>query len=274
MPQDELLIRRSNGDLLAWNVSLGSTGFQYLLNMNGATTLLATDNFDNRAAGDEVLFEANGGGALFNPRTGTFAAVPIFAGLPSARGDFQDGPSADIAVMNDARDLVTYSYATGSFVYQFRLEPDYSVAGGADMDGDGRDEVILRRTNGAVLAYEPLTGQFIDLITLDPMGPVRTVAAANFTGSQAHDVIFYNQDTGAVTLWDVSRGADGFVPLLTLETGWMMAALDGDFDGDGYNDLVFLNSTGRTVLFGTSAGFSDITSVISGNVIVGIGDVF
>ena len=86
--------------------------------------------------------------------------------------------------------------------------------------------------------------------------------AHDFNGDTYSDAILFNSSTGAYTDWlgqangALAAGAQSFTTVTTSD--WHLAGT-GDFNGDGYGDLLWRNDSGYTTEWlGTSTGgFTD-----------------
>ena len=277
MPRDEILMWRPNGDVIAWDVALGASGFTTLINISPLTNEVYVPGNYLPAAGDELIFQTNFGGAVWNPRLGNngFLPAPDFrASQEGIPGNFTGSASTDGIFLTTARDLVVYDFTAGTFQTLFNLAPQWTLIGAADLDGNGQAEVAISSPQGDYFVFEPGTGAFRSLISLPPSTGWVAAARGNYTGSAAEDVALLNTQTGAVVLWDVTLGVNGFQPLLTLNAGWGVASnFHGDVDGDGYDDGLFFGPRGEYVMLGSSAGFIDLTNILAGNTFLGVGDV-
>ena len=159
----------------------------------------------------------------------------------------------------------------------------WRVAGIGDFDGDGRDDVLLRKTDGRWYFY-PMDGRNV------PAGRgtvrmTRTLAwqmagVGDFDGDGKDDVLLRRRDDGRWFFYPMNGRAPspgrGTVPL-TWDLAWGLAGV-GDFDADGRHDVLLRHTDGRwryypmqgrRVLDG--AGVVDLADDTS-TTIAGIGD--
>lgn len=120
----------------------------------------------------------------------------------------------------------------------------------SDFNGDRRDDVLLRRADGAMGMYlvtgtAALAVQWVDLGGSDPSWNV--AGTADFDGNGTDDVLFQRTSTGAVGYVRMSgTGFQGWVGLIDgLDASWSIGAL-ADFNGDGDDDIYWRNSSGLT----------------------------
>src|SRR5438132_2834769 len=127
-------------------------------------------------------------------------------------------------------------------------DPNWTVAGIGDFDGDGRADILWRNTS---------TGQnyiyFMDGTTIKPTdGFIRTVAdqswqvagIADFDGDGKDDILWRNSATGENYIYLMNGTAiltEGYLRQVA-DLNWKIVGV-GDFDGDGKADILWRNSS-------------------------------
>ena len=138
--------------------------------------------------------------------------------------------------------------------------------GAADLDGDGREEFIVQRTDTAkVLAWGVSdAGRFESIGTIPSPPNAKLVAARDFDLNGTIDLLWYDQAARTLDLWKMAKDPTLLLPLTTLVANTLRVAsglaLDasvaaaGDFDGDRFPDVLWRYSDGRFAITYLSAG--------------------
>lgn len=158
-----------------------------------------------------------------------------------------------------------------------------TVLGAGDFDGDGDQDVLTTYTQGSkqrtVVSFLQ-DGLVVDEGTLLPVDPAARLAAiADFDGDGKADVL-WRTSTGGLDLWQredtaiaahVSRNNQG----VAMGPEWQVAGT-GDFNADGYADLVWRETTGQMVVWfmvgSVYTGEFSLGIFPASRVLAGIGD--
>jgi subtilisin family serine protease len=109
-----------------------------------------------------------------------------------------------------------------------------------DFNGDGRSDLMFRRTDGLISQYLMNGFQFLAINVLGAVGVDRTlVAVADFNGDGRADMLFRRASDGMLSLY-LLNGPQilGAQELGAIGTDWDLAGV-ADFNGDGRADMLF-----------------------------------
>ena len=161
----------------------------------------------------------------------------------------------------------------------------WAVAGIGDFNGDGRDDVLLRRSDTGRWYYYPMNGRRAMAgrggVPLASDLAWAVAGIGDFDGDGRDDVLLRRSDTGRWYYYPMNgrraMAGRGGVPLAS-DLAWAVAGV-GDFDGDGRDDVLLRRSdtgrwhyypmNGRQALAGR--GSVPLTSNLAWSV-VGVGD--
>ncbi|MFN7221689.1 MAG: FG-GAP repeat domain-containing protein, partial [Burkholderiales bacterium] len=109
-----------------------------------------------------------------------------------------------------------------------------------DIDGDGREEILARASDGSTQMGRLVNGQFQFSTTTAPSSQNRVVAIADLNNNGRSDLVFQNITQGefgeASTWLDFNQTNQRL--LRNVKRVWDVQAT-GDLDGDGFGDLVW-----------------------------------
>jgi hypothetical protein len=150
----------------------------------------------------------------------------------------------------------------------------WQVAGTGDFNGDGRDDILWRNTDGQLSDWlGTASGGFIDngavfhaIVSAD----WRITSTGDFNGDGRSDIFWHNDD-GRVTDW-LGTASGGFtdntvIAQTSVSTDWHVSGTGNiiahrpgnDFNGDGRSDILWRNTDGQlSNWLGTAnGGFTD-----------------
>lgn len=187
--------------------------------------------------------------------------------LQSIHNDFNGDGRSDILWANDngaVFDLL--GTANGGFTNNgdyssLNLGTGWHVAGTADLNGDGKADMLLRNDNGAIFdLLGTANGGFTnngDASFVSVATSWHVAGTGDFNGDGRDDILWRN-DNG--TIYDMLGTANGGVTnngdqsSITVGTAWHVAGI-GDFNNDGRDDILWRNDNGAIFdMLGTSTG--------------------
>ncbi|MFZ5595472.1 MAG: LysM peptidoglycan-binding domain-containing protein [Bacillota bacterium] len=231
---------------LIWREELGS---RRVLTTTG--TYAATEGDIAAASGSSVfLFVPSGGGYR---RYAVYDAKEDIAGIATFRPGFlPDG----IAVITAGR-LIVLGNRKGALIPIWQAGPeegaDFSDVAAGDLNGDGRDEIVITAPGTGSIYVYGLTGEEPARLLLELIG-IRTVSGTPhfvrvFKGSTGNSYIAaVYEENGKFGLTTYSLSPEGFVPgpVLELQPLYVTAMTSGDF-GPGPGQELALGGTGGMV---------------------------
>ena len=222
----DILWQNDNGSLALWQMNGTTVSAIHALPDPGPTWHVVADDDFNGDTGDDVLFQNdNGALAMWTGISAATGAVAGFGGVPG---------------------MLPALHSPG---------PTWHVVGTGDINGDQRAAILWQNNNGALALWEnsEFAPVFFDfsakfaLPTVDPSWHVKGMADLNHDNRA--DIVFQN-DSGAVAVWDLPAGSTPAVDLVNINPGpaWHIAGLR-DIDGDGRADILFQNDNGAAAVW-------------------------
>ena len=266
--RSDLIWRHDNGAFTNWlgqtNGGFVSNDLNALRNLPTSWQVAGTGDF-NGDGRDDVLWR-NDNGALTNwlgQANGGFVSNDLnaLANLPTSwqvagTGDFNgDGRDDIIWRRMDGAFTEWLGQANGGFVSNDAnawtvLPTSWRVDGTGDFNGDGNDDILWRRSDGAFTEWLGQdNGGFIsnDANAFRNLPSSWQVAGTGDFNGDNRDDIAWRRDDGAFTVW-LGQANGGFVTndanaWAAVPTSWQVAAT-GDYNGDGRDDIAWRNSNG------------------------------
>jgi hypothetical protein len=266
----ELFLRQPTGGLVAWDSTRGSGGFRFLISVDPATTVAATADFTGDGLADIVFKQSNGGFIGWNIAqggSGFFTLPSLGAFQPIFNGNLRGGLGQDLLLAAPDGQLKILEVETGAITDLLTLSPGFSVVGVANINGQGRDDIVFQNNDTRAIFALTDTG-FVDLLTL--ASGWTTVGLGNVTGDAAEDFVFRNTNTGVTIFWDVGQGGAGFRDFATIGNEWTFGAF-ADLNGDNRDDVLLQNTNGNAIYW-SGSGFVDLGTVLSQVQLVGVSE--
>ncbi|WP_299538890.1 VCBS repeat-containing protein [uncultured Streptomyces sp.] len=198
---------------------------------------------------DRKVFESQ------NPGGGRFAANTVFsgkgtvvwqnkglAGAPMYQDLYSDAAGTHLRVVDQSQNVRTFKLANGKQEGVTPLQGDISYARAADVDKDGRSDVVMAGSSNGVWAYSGPS-----LVSGKPQKLWRATVTGAVHDMQKGDVDGDGKD-------EIVVAADSAVVVLNARNGKTLATIDGggqfvhsvklaDLDGDGAQDIVVPTGT-------------------------------
>ncbi|MBN1916661.1 MAG: FG-GAP repeat protein [Verrucomicrobia bacterium] len=138
----------------------------------------------------------------------------------------------------------------------------YEIQHVADYDGDGRADILWRKTDTGAVAVWIMNGT--SLVrggtpgTVDPASAWTLKGTGDFDGDAKADLVWYEATTGYVGIWllnGTSLRRGGVPAAVNPADGWEIKGV-GDFNGDGKADLVWRSDISGSVAVWLMNGLS------------------
>ncbi len=228
--------------------------YNYQRNSGTSATLTLTQagtfqlTFDTLTTGSYVYVSTNS-----NVGTGTFT-------VSETRPDYNNDGSPDLLWESTFDGSLRVSYMRGTNYLQSRflqkiLDNKTAVVGQADLNGDGTFDLLTQDSSGFVKAYYMVGTNFVGNNLLNFGNAVdtawRIVALRDMNNDGKADILWQHSG-GALWLWtmDGINQTGSFVIRNGVSPGasWKVVAV-ADFNGDGQNDIFFLNDAGHMAIW-------------------------
>ncbi len=258
----EVVVRHENGTWRAYAGRQLDVPVRLAMPSKSEWHWAAGGDFDGNGVDDVLLRRTDGawayypfdGGAVINAGRGWANTTRNPDWRPVGVGDFNDDGREDLLLrrldgawlyyaMNGRRVL-----ADESGWANLPRSLDWRMAGVGDLDGDGRDDVLLRHVGGNWRLY-PMEGRRVVRERESDLGFAvdtawRFVSVGDFDADGRAEVLL--RHTSGRWRWQGSTG-DAVVsrhPALPRDWRWRLAGV-GDFDGDGGGDVLLRHVDGR-----------------------------
>ena len=195
-------------------------------------------------------------------------AVPVASWSVAGLGDFNGDGTPDFLWRNQNGTLVDWtmngSQITSLQTVTFGGSPatpnsSWNVAGIGDFNGDGKDDVLWRNTNGSLVDWTMNGSQVTASQQVTTGGSAATpdsswsvAGIGDFNGDGKADVLWRNTN-GSLIDWTMNGSQIASVQAVTMggsavspDSSWSVAGI-GDFNGDGKADVLWRNTNGTLI---------------------------
>ena len=183
-------------------------------------------------------------------------------------GDFNGDGKADILWRHAAGDNALWYMDNASLLDWADLGnigTDWNTVGAGDFNGDGFADILWRHADGSNALWFMSSHTMLDAASLPAVGdPTWSVGSVgDFNGDGKADILWRNPATQQNVMWTMDGGALTGTAYLPPVGGWELpgtyqppqpeplsiAAVQGDFDGDGHGDILWRHSSGQNHLW-------------------------
>ena len=270
-----------NGQIVGQYFDSSGKGHGFLYNAG----LYTTFDDPNQAAGQITPWGISNSGAITGNYVDKGGQSHGFVASRSTPHDFYNVGTAGV-LWRSGSGLATWDmsgsaiFSSGTVTYQGQTlnpDPSWSVAGIADFNADGAADVLWRQNGGGPLALWQMSGSTVNASNSVTYNGNVVAPDASWSVAGVGD---FDADSEADILWRQSCGAlatvvdgrfDGHLEqygdnngsAVAPDASWTIAGI-GDFNGDGYSDIVWRQSSGALALWdmkgSTVASSSTVTS--------------
>ena len=175
---------------------------------------------------------------------------------------YHSGSKVDLTLVNSAGQLLRYPVANGKLGTPVIIGSGFSgythVVNAGDWNGDGYQDVIVRRTKKVYLMRGTKTGQLASRVSMGFGGGIRTMTGIGDANGDGRPDLAVITEAGNLWLY-YGDGKTGRKSKTKISSGWAdhdWLRAPGDFDRDGRVDLI--TQLGDQVLLhrGTRSGFA------------------
>jgi hypothetical protein len=218
--------------------------------------------------GSMTLLGAAGAVLTASPHPeGGIQIVMTVAPVPDVANDFNGDGRSDIMFRHDNGAITNFLGTAnggilnnGDSVYTV-VDNAWAMAGTGDFNGDGKDDVLWRNSNGAIFNFLGTANGGVtnngdnSFLSLSASWTVSGIG--DFNGDGRDDILF--RDANGVIFDYLGTASGGFTAntsnLYTdIADAWHVSGV-GDFNGDGRDDILFRNDNGAITNFlGTANG--------------------
>jgi len=140
------------------------------------------------------------------------------------------------------------------------IDPDWRVDLVADLDGNGKSDLIWRhRTSGATAAWFMDGTRYVAGTGLVTDPDWRVFGKGDFDGDGRDDLVWHNATTDRTAIWLMDGVALPFREgaILQLPVGWQPTAI-GDLNADGRADLLFKDPSTGALWYSLRDGLDNV----------------
>jgi serralysin len=205
--------------------------------------------------------------ATFTSNGASVTNVPAYWSV-AGTGDFNGDGRDDILWRGAAGEVGDWlAGGNGGFAYNAAagvtaIPSSWQVEGVGDFNGDNRDDILWRNTDGTVGTWSgQANGGFVanNAAVFTVSADWQIVATGDFNGDGKDDIL-WRHSSGTIADW-LANASGGFAPnnssIVGITNDWMIVGT-GDFNGDNRDDILWRHTSG-TVANWTANGDGTFT---------------
>jgi hypothetical protein len=209
-------------------------------------------------SGAVALWLMNGSSVLSSGGFGTIATTYSIIG----QRDFTGGGDADMLWRDSSGNLYMWlmnGLTVSSTAGLGNVPTNWTVYGTGDLNRDGIGDLLWRDSSGNVAIWFMNGSQIASTTSLGQVPTNWTIVGDDNRGD-----ILWRDNSGDLAIWQMngSQGVDAAVGLGNVPSNWVIAGV-GDFNGDGYLDILWRDNNSGTVAIWFLNGSEQIQSTAS-----------
>jgi hypothetical protein len=270
----DIILQHSSGLVALWQMNGAAVEHGAVIAAPASTWKVraGSGDYDNDARADVLLQNSTTGEvARWRVNNGTISgaliASPGTVWTTLGYGDFDADGKSDVIVQNGATrelaqwlmaddhvrfgTLMTMNWSGSGYEYGPQLPAQWQVVGTADLNGDGRSDVVLQHNATAEVRMLQMGnyGFAYPVTVATPATSWKVRATGDVNGDGKADIILQNTDSGDVAVWlmngsTLTAGAAIASPSLA----WQVIGAN-DYDGDGRADILLRNADGDVAVW-------------------------
>jgi len=184
--------------------------------------------------------------------------------LDNAQQTFSGNGTSDLLWRHTSNGAVVSWEITGavqnSAAIAGGIGPEWAIEGTGDFSGDGRDDILLRNTEGVAYIWSDAQSSQAAFAGVIPV-EWSFAGAGDFNFDGRDDFLWRNTNNGAVALWLMNGSTPiGQNIISGAPLAWSIAGI-ADFNGDGADDIL-LRHTDGTLAHWTTNGVTQTSAAI------------
>jgi len=243
---------------------------------------LAAHDFDGNGKSDIAWRDTNGDLAIWLMNGFQTCSAADLGNVPTTysiigQRDFNGDGDADLLWRDSSGNLYMWfmnGLTIASTAGLGNVPISWTVKGTADMNGDGMGDLLWQDSAGDLAIWFMNASTISSTESLGTVNPTTWSIVATDAGN-----ILWRNTSGALALWRVNGATVQATGLGTVPSNWQVVNV-GDFNGDGYVDLLFRDTSAGTVAIwftnssGTVQSYATVgvVPISSGWTIVDTGD--
>ncbi len=248
--QSDILLRHGPTDWLRLWAGDGSGYVEDLFQVPPGFEFVAKGDYDADGIADMLWYDtATGRVTVYLPQSDYALLQPRLGWKVVGTGDYDADRCTDIVIRDEESGAIELWLMHEAQVHEVlplphEIGPGWSLAGTADLNGDGNADLLWQHEVGVVFVWFMQRGQIVDLAALDTAQlNQRLVSTADVDGDGRQDLV-WRDDKGETAAWLMgSRSVRSIADYGSPGLDWRLVGTH-DLDDDGRDDVVWRHEDG------------------------------